>query len=714
MTTIATSASAQATAFGNQRKIDHCQNGVLWAGLNPASGQNFTPTFEYSADGGQTWTAAATAFPASDARSENGFSFFIDLDDFIHVVYVRLQRGHYVRGTPNAGRTDWTWSSPLEFSGTEFYWPDVVAFRTPGSSPTTWDVCIVGTYQADTQPQYERLRVANNGTVTSNNHDGLSVGKVPHTGALGASNNAPAVHGPTIDFNHTGDGKTVAGGTPHLYAAWSAPEQGHGTRFKKATYSGGTWSWGTERVIDADWYVDADSRWLNCLFDGTRVIIAGFLRDHAGSHHDLVLYERDAADTTTTKRTLLDNVTADVTLNHGSATYDGDGNVYLFGRNVDEAAGTFDLVYRKWERATTTLGPEVVIDAGVGSTPFLSAQRGYSGSATHFVYTDGTASPYDVKHGAVALNAPPNASTGLSPDGGVVLDKDITQRFSWPFSDPDPGDSQSAYELRYRTAGSATWTTVSGGATQYHDFAGGTFAADDWEWQVRTTDNGGETGPWSATATFTAASTPAAPSITAPINNGTISTESYVVEWTAAAQEAYEVRRVADAAGSPDTGTVYSTTGTVVSTGKSRSVTFETNGRTEHVQVRVRDGGLWSTWASVKVNVSYTVPATPTLVALADDTTASIAVAITNPAPTGSEPTVISNDLYVRLAAGQTAIDAGGRPVGDATGIRIAASLPNGGAFTDRAVAAGVEYEYRVVAQGDNDTTATSAWTPVS
>lgn len=84
---------------------------------------------------------------------------------------------------------------------------------------------------------------------------------------------------------------------------------------------------------------------------------------------------------------------------------------------------------------------------------------------------------------------------------------------------------------------------------------------------------------------------------------------------------------------------------------------------------------------------------------------------ITNPAPTGSEPTVTGNDVWVRVATGgRKDVD---RPVGG-DGARLALAVASSGTFVDRAPRANTVYEYRVRAQGDNDVSAWSAWTPVA
>lgn len=294
----------------------------------------------------------------------------------------------------------------------------------------------------------------------------------------------------------------------------------------------------------------------------------------------------------------------------------------------------------------------------------------------------------------------PNAPSLSTPVAGAVVPTDESNRFEWGFSDPDPSDEQSAYDLRYRPVG-GSWTTVSGGADEFHDFAAGTFVdGTTYEWQVRTTDSFGQVGPYSSSETFDAVATPAAPSITDPA--GSVNSDPYSVKWTTSdTQAAFQVRTVADSGGSPDTGTVYYDSGTITSSSKSHSTPFETNGRTEHVQVRIKNpGGLWSDWASQSVSVSYTRPATPTLNVTADSPVeGAIRCIPSHPSPSGGEPTVTSVDWYRRETA----------EGGD--GVRIAAGLAPAAVLDVYTSKSGVAYEFRVVALGDNGTTSTSAWT---
>ncbi|HBJ73752.1 MAG TPA: hypothetical protein DDY88_08655 [Actinobacteria bacterium] len=264
-------------------------------------------------------------------------------------------------------------------------------------------------------------------------------------------------------------------------------------------------------------------------------------------------------------------------------------------------------------------------------------------------------------------------------------------RFSWTFSDPDPGDTQSAFDLRYRVIAAGSWTDLSATTVNtYVDIVGSAFTANNFEWQVRTYDALGAVGSYSASSFFTAASTPATPTITAPADGATV-TNNQNVTWSAPSQTAYQLRRIGDSSGLPDTGTIYSDTGEVTdAVARALSVDFPVNNRFEHVQVRVKNAGLWSAWASARVSVSFTSPSPATFTVTADNATASILVTITNPV---SVPAAASNAVYVREAS-----DTG-------YGQRMANGLLPNTAWTWRTPASGVEYEFRVLTTGATGTT---------
>lgn len=303
-----------------------------------------------------------------------------------------------------------------------------------------------------------------------------------------------------------------------------------------------------------------------------------------------------------------------------------------------------------------------------------------------------------------SLNQTPNAPVLTSPVG-TTIERTVVNRFAWDFSDPNAGDSQSEFSLQIRPQGDTALdvdVTVETIAT-FYDLSGSTLVAGDYEWRVKTRDAAGLEGPWSGWTSFTAADAPAGPTVTAPTNGSTISSEQSTVTWSASEQDAYQLRRVADDAGTADTTTVLFDTGQVNSSGaRSRLVEFPTNGQFEHVQVRVLRNSLWSPWSSVRVEVSYTAPAVPTVAV--DDTTTEGAVRVqaSHPVPSGSEPFVTSVDIFRRP------------DTDDGDGIRVAAGRNPSGIFADWTVASGQGYAYRVRAFGDNGTSSFSAWSSES
>jgi hypothetical protein len=469
-TVVTSSTAGTATAYSNQRKVDRCQNGVLWSMFwDGTSTTGTSMDFYYSTDDGATWAKGGEfGFAGTGTSYTPNGSLFIDLDDYAHVVYKDRHNGYiyYRRGTPNAARTAWTWSAAFAVNTeTPSNHPDIVAHR----EGTGWKVHIVRSYVSGstTFAAYERIGVDSGGSLTKEN------GTFGET--LNGTSHGTGVHTwPSIDFNHTGDGKTVAGGTPHLYAAWSAGATGagKGIRFKKANYSGGSWTWGTEREIDSTRYVDSGGpgyRWLNCLFDGARVIIPAYVFEAGYSAGDIVIYERDGADTTTTTPLLVNMVSGGTTerLYSGSASYDADGNVYFVAA---EYASDWYLTSRKWERATATLESPVVVDAQTSSLPHVSTKRGYSNGRIEFIYTDGTASPYSVTYDAITLVAPSQdesggaaASVSVATSGTGVAGEQASSGAGASVTTVTAGTGSPSEEVSRGAAATVTVTTTGAG-----------------------------------------------------------------------------------------------------------------------------------------------------------------------------------------------------------------------------------------------------------
>jgi hypothetical protein len=407
----ATSTSTDALALSSQTKLDRCQNGVRW--MMYWDGTSTTSTsmrFRYSSDG-TTWNDPGTSsffgFAGTATSYTPNGSFFIDLDDYAHVVYRDRSNSfiYYRRGTPNAGRTAWTWSAATLVSNlsTTIDYPDIVAHR----EGTGWKAHIVFS-RPDGSAFDDRMLYCQ---VTITSGGSISAASVE---SRGGDYQVNAHKFPSIDFNHTGDGKTVAGGTPHLYVAWSvgATGAGKGIRFRKASYSGGVWTWGTEQEIDPDrWTAWVNTNWLSCRFDGTRVVIGAHLMQ-TDNYYDLVMYERDAADTATATSVFFEGSASSPGYGDlpysGSMAIDTAQNVHFFGRLGYGANGTRTMMYRKFDRTTRQLsqvwfGGEVHPD-----TPTVSASRG---TTLDFVYRDGNTSAYSLRYGKLVAPTMPSISS---------------------------------------------------------------------------------------------------------------------------------------------------------------------------------------------------------------------------------------------------------------------------------------------------------------
>lgn len=281
--------------------------------------------------------------------------------------------------------------------------------------------------------------------------------------------------------------------------------------------------------------------------------------------------------------------------------------------------------------------------------PSVSATQTFNpGGSQGFTYGDVVA--VALKMGNVA----PTAPTLTSMASGGNIDRANTNRASHAFSDPNPGDSQSGFDLRVRLVGAPTWTTIHQDVpNQFYDFPGGYFAVGDYERQVRTYDALGAVGPYSSSGFFTATDAPTGPTITSPLNGSSVPAVEELV-WSVSNQDAYQWRRLADDAGSPDTATVYEDSGEITSSAtRAAALAFPVNDRPEHLQLRVKYDGLWSPWSSVAVEVSYTPPPTPVVTISADATTASLLIQITNPIPGEGEPDTMFNEVYVDDGSGE-------------------------------------------------------------
>lgn len=257
-------------------------------------------------------------------------------------------------------------------------------------------------------------------------------------------------------------------------------------------------------------------------------------------------------------------------------------------------------------------------------------------------------------------NVAPNAPAWLTPNNTAVpYDQDNV--LAWRFSDDDPGDSQSAYNIK-------RWTLNGSGARvgspvtvykpipqqQYTLPANTLTLGTKYEFQVDTLDSQGAEGPYSTSLFLTAAASPDGPILTDPINGQTISTDSYTGVVSVPNADATEWTLCSDNNGVIDTSTIIQGP-IVVSTGDIRSHTFTGLANNTPVWWSVRDRyqGLWSQPAQSRTPVSFTPPPVPVVTTMEDSAHGVMVVGIANPLPAGEQPGVAYNNVWIDDADGK-------------------------------------------------------------
>jgi hypothetical protein len=361
MTVIDTTTAIDALKWCSARHIDRTSTGRLWAGFNNAPTGNIE--FWYSDDSGSTWTQNTSASIDGSPVAADGWSFFIDVDDHAHVVYTSSGASRYRRMASIDTSTSWATQFYVNGGYDEDY--DVVAFRDGAS----WIAAVVTTAGA-------------NGLLSI-------IEAVDSSPSVKATHVFSSFGTPSIDFHHTGDGKSIAGSAPHLYVSG---RMNAALYYRKMTYSGGSYSAGDLRTIDSVKTKNVGVQSL--IYDGTRSVVAW------GEGANVEVAERDESDTTTTTRT--PPALSDYTVTNVSVTYDADQNIHLWasGATSDDLKR---IVYTRsagtWDAAWTTVFTGTLVETS------LTLKRGYTGGSLDAVFLDGASSPYDVRYAGLSFES---------------------------------------------------------------------------------------------------------------------------------------------------------------------------------------------------------------------------------------------------------------------------------------------------------------------
>lgn len=376
------STTGAATAYSNQKKALTLSTGrqVVVVANGAFTHGNF-----YRSDDGQTWTRYSGGSEHIAGWSNGSIASYVDSGGTERLVAVWVQSGtgggrtsgeiYVMVGTFNADRTTLTWGTAMLMGNASgwggYNYPDIVV--TPEGTGGVAHV-VAGTY------------TGGNVHLWRAEHAISSTGTQSSTGGIAVVNGVAGGGYPFASFD-------IDPVTKRLFLAWTMgmTGAGKGVRFRTAAYSAGTWTWAIEVEVDTGHYIDSTSRWLNCRWDGTRVVIGGYLLD--GTNGDLMQYESTNFTSFPTTYTHVNNAGTTERMNAGSMAVDlATGDVYFFGGDA-ETVNTFR--YRKWTRSGTSLGSVVVLDT-TGTQQFANAW--YWGNKVRWIYTAGNNSPYAVKY----------------------------------------------------------------------------------------------------------------------------------------------------------------------------------------------------------------------------------------------------------------------------------------------------------------------------
>lgn len=168
-----------------------------------------------------------------------------------------------------------------------------------------------------------------------------------------------------------------------------------------------------------------------------------------------------------------------------------------------------------------------------------------------------------------------------------VVDGSNGVTFKW-FHSVSSGSEPTGADIQVSYDSGSTWTdlaSVTGSATQYHA-PKGAVTSGTLQWRVRTYNQDGVAGSWSAPAEFVLVAQPATPSLTAT------NTPKPVATWDSSEQRAFQIQM-----GSYDSGLVFGTETTF------KCPVYLPDGQTT-IRVRVMNAyNLWSDWAVWTSNI---------------------------------------------------------------------------------------------------------------
>jgi hypothetical protein len=260
--------------------------------------------------------------------------------------------------------------------------------------------------------------------------------------------------------------------------------------------------------------------------------------------------------------------------------------------------------------------------------------------------------------------------------------------FQWTFNDPNPGDTQSAFQLLIINSSGVTVhdTGKVVSTVSQRSVAGGTLTnGQSYTWRVRTYDALDVVGPYSTDGSFVTSVSGTLDIITPATDNPAgVITKDNLVAWTVtgATQTQYRVVVRVNA-----TNALLVDTGWVVSTATQYLIQNMLSGIEYRIEVTARNATLVETNTDDRLlTADYDDPETPVVTLTTEHELGFIRVGVENPTPQGDRPAPVRNDVY--------------RSVDGETFTLVGSALPNG-EFHDYSVADGIPYQYFARAMPD-------------
>jgi hypothetical protein len=453
---------------------------------------------------------------------------------------------------------------------------------------------------------------------------------------------------PSLEIEHVGDSKT--GAPAHLWVTWGRTD----VYIAKLAYSNGAWQGPTSPVrINPVTLAAQDSiagRW-----DGQRLLVA--TPDPSATDRVQIL-ERNRANSRTTQRQTPAHPAGNV--RNCSLSYDAKtGNIRVYAVGTSSAV----LHFVDYNRAagTWTAWAQVTATAILGTAANnYSVRRSTAGNARYDVLTAHAGSPNTIVSTHQVVAYPPDTPMWDTPaigvDNGAAANVTEPLNLQWTFTDPDPFDMQSAWALsrqvgsgavQYLRASDNTWQPAevkNNGMSIARPLPAGWGLTSDapHSYKVKVWDST-DNGSAYSNAMVVVPSGKVNPVITSPTASQVITQDRVTVTWTVAEQTAYRVRLKIFSETPYDSG--WRAGG---DTSHTPDLALGNGfGYTAVVQTRNLEG-LASDEVEVSFTVTFNEPAEASLTATPLPEAGVIRVAITNPAPAGSQPAVASQDVYRR------------------------------------------------------------------